>query len=136
MLGLPVLLPSVCVQGKQHRGQKESKGKWRKKVQKISQLLSVMDKMQVPGGLPFVSARDISACEDLLEAYFMQVILLLLVLQHSSPGAAVHLLAGKSLLCVQRSSHACIQMLFTCTACTCGLWSVLTWPVSVSQSCC
>ena len=29
--------------------------------------------MQVAGGLPFVRGRDISACEDLLEAYFMQV---------------------------------------------------------------
>ncbi|KAL3135886.1 hypothetical protein ABBQ32_007442 [Trebouxia sp. C0010 RCD-2024] len=65
--------------GKHHRGHKHkaSQGKWRNKVQKISQLLSVMDKMQVPGGLPFVSARDISACEDLLEAYFMQVDFLL-----------------------------------------------------------
>ena len=32
-----------------------------------------MDKIQAPGGLPFVNAHDISACEDLLEAYFMQV---------------------------------------------------------------
>lgn len=64
----------MVVQGKHHRGHKhgETKGKWRNKVQKISELLSVMDKMQVPGGLPFVSAHDISACEDLLEAYFMQ----------------------------------------------------------------
>jgi len=64
------------VQGKHHRGHKheESKGKWRNKVKKISELLTVMDKMQAPGGLPFVNAQDISACEDLLEAYFMQVI--------------------------------------------------------------
>ncbi|KAA6421154.1 MAG: Magnesium transporter [Trebouxia sp. A1-2] len=61
--------------GKHHRGHKheESKGKWRNKVKKISELLTVMDKMQAPGGLPFVNAQDISACEDLLEAYFMQV---------------------------------------------------------------
>lgn len=63
------------MQGKHHRGHKheESKGKWRNKVKKISELLTVMDKMQAPGGLPFVNAQDISACEDLLEAYFMQV---------------------------------------------------------------
>lgn len=61
------------MQGKHHKGHKHGEGKWRNKVQKISELLSVMDKMQVPGGLPFASARDISACEDLLEAYFMQV---------------------------------------------------------------
>jgi len=63
------------VQGKHHKGHKheESKGKWRNKVKKISELLTVMDKMQAPGGLPFVNAQDISACEDLLEAYFMQV---------------------------------------------------------------
>lgn len=63
------------MQGKHHKGHKheESKGKWRNKVKKISELLTVMDKMQAPGGLPFVNAQDISACEDLLEAYFMQV---------------------------------------------------------------
>lgn len=62
------------MQGKHHKGHKheESKGKWRSKVKKISELLTVMDKMQAPGGLPFVNAQDISACEDLLEAYFMQ----------------------------------------------------------------
>ncbi|DBB08201.1 hypothetical protein WJX82_009172 [Trebouxia sp. C0006] len=65
--------------GKHHKGHKheESKGKWRNKVKKISELLTVMDKMQAPGGLPFVNAQDISACEDLLEAYFMQVDFLL-----------------------------------------------------------
>lgn len=63
------------LQGKHHKGHKhgEAKGKWRNKVKKISELLSVMDKIQAPGGLPFVNAHDISACEDLLEAYFMQV---------------------------------------------------------------
>ncbi len=66
----------MSVQGKHHKGHKhheDAKGKWRNKVKKISELLTVMDKMQAPGGLPFVSAPDISACEDLLEAYFMQV---------------------------------------------------------------
>lgn len=66
----------ACMQGKHHKGHKkheESKGKWRSKVKKISELLTVMDQMQAPGGLPFVNAQDISACEDLLEAYFMQV---------------------------------------------------------------
>lgn len=65
----------VDMQAKHHKGHKseESKKRWRSKVKKISELLTVMDKMQAPGGLPFVSAQDISACEDLLEAYFMQV---------------------------------------------------------------
>ena len=58
-----------------HKGHKshESKKKWRNKVEKITELLTVMDKMKAPGGMPFVHTRDISACEDLLEAYFMQV---------------------------------------------------------------
>ena len=58
-----------------HKGHKseENRKKWHSKVKKITELLTVMDKMQAPGGLPFVNAQDISACEDLLEAYFMQV---------------------------------------------------------------
>ena len=87
----------VAIQGKHHRGHKhgEAKGKWRNKVKKISELLSVMDKMQAPGGLPFVNARDISACEDLLEAYFMQVSLHSRMQEYKKLSAAVMLLSAE-----------------------------------------
>ena len=67
--------PECSIPQDKHKGKRseESKKKWRNKVKKITELLTVMDKMQAPGGLPFSNAQDISACEDLLEAYFMQV---------------------------------------------------------------
>lgn len=90
-----------------HKGHKshESKKKWRNKVEKITELLTVMDKMKAPGGMPFVHNRDISACEDLLEAYFMQVgcaspctpSLLLCAPLPPSPPCAPHCLPGDTI---------------------------------------
>eukprot|EP00891_Asterochloris_glomerata_P007768 jgi/Astpho2/7768/Aster-06062 len=66
--------------GGAHGGGKPNK--WHQRVDKITQLLSTLDRMKAPGnccaeGLGFIDPHDISACENLLEAYFMQIDFLL-----------------------------------------------------------